>query len=150
MTTVVGILFFSLSSYLGWKGYNVYIVKTRILDDIESFLRYTVSEILNFKRSFGEISRNYPFKTKELKDAIVNKNGDVVGRYLDKAEGACYNEIFLSMDKLGYGELINRLNLLVNDFHEYLIKSRENVEKQGKLRLKMGFLIGIAVFIVLV
>ena len=147
---LLGLVFLGISTYIGWQKYALHTKRVRVLGDFLSFLRFSVGEIENFKTKFEQVVEKYQFNTKELCAALKNKSTDSLAVLLNAREDQEYNDVLTSFFVLNYGEVIVRVKLAETKFTEFLDTERNIGAKNAKLGLKLGVLIGILSFVLVI
>lgn len=150
MSWVLGSCALIISTSFGWKRYFLHLKRERVLCDVQGFLRFCMSEVVNYKTEFKKIAQKYQYKALELESALKNVEPNRLARLLKGAELTDYNEIFTAFVGLDARDLVIRLKSLENAFNEHLLSERNVGQKEGKLSLKMGVLIGLGAMIMLI
>ncbi len=151
MKIFIGIIFVLLSTYLGYLASNKYIVKRRFYQSFYDFNKIMQNEVAFSKNSLIEIlnkNANLPFFS-YVKNNVILKNKIVLDKNFSDDE-----KVFIKnyVENLGNSDSVTQISYL-NSVDENIKKQLDeciaNEKKYKSLYIKLGFLLGAVVLIIL-
>lgn len=160
--TIGGILCF-ICAYLGIVGKQYYEKRYRYLKDFYDFILLLIDGISYSKDRLAQICKRFVTSgkgefCKNLKEYIeLIENGGAEGevskifayKCLRKSDRAVIGEFFCELGKYDYDTQLSKLEMYKSQLLKILQQSEKESKTTGQMLAKLGFVLGIAIMIIL-
>ena len=161
---ILGVAIVCFTSFCGYVLAKKYRQRKNFFSQMNEFNERFLSEIAYYRRPIKEFSGKYVYKGEfdELLCAFVEtlgKNGEEEAQnksslpafsFLSKDEGDFVNDYFLMVGKGDSASQSAYFTSVKGTLGEYKRKSAEECTKYGDLYLKLGFLCGLMILVIII
>ena len=152
LKTFIGLVFVLLSVFIAYKLSDKYSLRRKYFQEFSEFHSKLLSEVSFSKNSVIYILDNTSegvFK-KNASRLIKKNNDEKLPDYLTSAEKDFLKNYFYNVGKTDSSSQIKFLNSVNSKIAENLTKAEKDEKSYRKLYLKLGFLTGLALLIIII